>query len=131
MTIHIDIGGEGRHARAINVNPLRTTTTTGTPGRPIPNLVVGHGERMPFADHVADLVTVENAPLRTDTIDEIARVLKPGGVVRLSHPADYAIRTGTHDAVAGALGVLAERSALFGPAGELTTVLRRAVRILR
>ena len=38
--IHIDIGGEGRYPRAVNVNPETLTTTTGAPGRPIPRHVL-------------------------------------------------------------------------------------------
>lgn len=132
MVIHLDIGGEGRHAGAINVNPQGLTTTTGVPGRPIPDLVVARGEALPFASGVADMVTVENAPIRDATLDEIARVLKPGGTVRLLHPTDYAIGQGVHDAVAGA--IRANRAAMvqsFLPDGTTLTVLRRAVDLLR
>ncbi len=132
MTIHLDIGGEGRYPGAINVNPQRLTSTTGAPGRPIPNLVVARGEQLPFADAIADLVTVENAPIRPGMAEEIARVLKPGGVARLSHPTAYAL-SGAHDAVAGALG-LASVSRTFDRAADgisLVTTLRRGVDLLR
>lgn len=129
MTIHIDIGGEGRHRGAINVNPNWVTSTTGAPGRPIPNLVVARGEALPFASGVADLVTVENAPIRPGMIDEIARVLGPGGEVRLLHPADYAISSGAHDAVAGALGLTTRTSAVQA-GGTLATVIRRIASLL-
>src|SRR5436305_396403 len=42
--VHLDIGGEGRYPGAINVNPNTTTSTAGTAGRPIPNLVQATGE---------------------------------------------------------------------------------------
>ncbi len=132
MIVHLDIGGEGRYAGAINVNSGVVTSTTGAPGRPIPNLVAGRGEQLPFASSVADMVTVESAPLRAGAADEIARVLKPGGIVRLLHPVDYAVGAGIHDAVAGALGpdtrVLTRE--LLGD-GTALTVLRRAVDLLR
>jgi SAM-dependent methyltransferase len=131
MLIHFDIGGEGRYAGAINVNPQALTSTTGTPGRPIPSLVVARGERLPFADAIADLVTVENAPLRPGAADEIARVLKPGGTVRLLHPTPYAIGSAAHDAVAGALGTsLASRGA-WSLGDSTLTIMRRAVQLLR
>lgn len=133
MTIHIDIGGEGRYPGAINVNPYAVTSTTGEPGRPIPNLVVGRGERLPIASGIADVISVESAPLRPGAAEEIARVLKPGGLVRLLHPGDYAVGQGIHDAVAGALGnpgsVRTMRTALDD--GSVLTVLRRGVDLLR
>jgi RHS repeat-associated protein len=88
--IHIDIGGEGHFPRAINVNPLTTTTTTGVAGRPIPNLVRAVGEHLPFADQVADIVTIESVPISPVTASEIARVVAGGGEIRLVSPAQYA-----------------------------------------
>jgi RHS repeat-associated protein len=100
--VHIDIGGEGRYRNAINLNPRTTTTTTGESGQPIPNLVQGVGENAPFKNGVADLITVENTPLREGSPSEIARILKPGGEVRLVHPADYA--ASAHQQVINAVG---------------------------
>jgi hypothetical protein len=88
--VHIDIGGEGRYSDAINVNPRTLTTTTGEPGRQIPNLVQALGEKLPFKARVADLITVENTPLKAGAAEQIARVIKPGGEIRLIHPASYA-----------------------------------------
>jgi len=113
--VHIDVGGEGRYPGAINLNPGRTTSTTGTPGRPIPNLVRGRGEQMPFGNRTADIVSVENAPIRPagfrdplgnptpGTAAEIARVVKPGGEIRLTH-APGPQGAGAHPAVAQATG---------------------------
>lgn len=132
MIVHLDIGGEGRYAGAINVNPNALTSTTGTPGRPIPNLVAGRGEQLPFANAIADMVTVESAPIRPGAAEEIARVLKPGGLVRLQHPAEYAMGAGIHDAVAGALGpntTVLTRELLDD--GSALTVLRRGIDLLR
>ena len=130
MIVHLDIGGEGRYPGAFNVNPMGLTSTTGTPGRPIPNLVVGRAEALPIADHVADLVTVESAPIRPGAADEIARVLRPGGEIRLLHPAGYAAET--HGIVATALGadLVSRTTSKFGDDMTLT-VLRRAVDLLR
>jgi len=89
-TVVIDVGGEGAHRGAINLNPNLTTSTTGAPGRPIPNLVLGVGERLPFASHSADTLIVESAPVRAGSAQELARVIRPGGTIRLVHPSDYA-----------------------------------------
>lgn len=90
--IHIDVGGEGRHRRAVNLNPRRETTTSGVPGRPIPRLVQGLGEQMPFRSQTADVLTVENTPLRPGAAAELGRVIRSGGIIVLKHPADYAER---------------------------------------
>lgn len=128
--MHVDIGGEGRYPGAINVNPMGSTSTTGVAGRPIPDLVLGRGEQLPIASGTVDRVTVESAPLRPGAADEIARVLRPGGTVRLLHPTGYA--AAAHEAVAGALGIhLAGRATQQLPDGTTLTVLRRAVDLLR
>ncbi len=99
--VHIDIGGEGRYPRANNVNPNTTTSTTGTPGRVIPNRVPGRGEKLPFPDRHADGISLENTPLSAQTAAEIVRVIKPGGSIRLQHWADYASET--HSLVTNAI----------------------------
>ena len=86
----IDVGGEGRLPHALNLNPGRLTSTTGKPGRPIPRLVQGAGEQMPFPAQVADEIRLENAPLRRGAAGELARVIKPGGRIVLRHPEGYA-----------------------------------------
>jgi hypothetical protein len=86
------------------LNPGRWTTTTGTPGRLIPNRVAGVAEAMPFPDGVADVITVESTPLRAGAAAEIARVIKPGGRIRLVHPTAYALGTGAHQRVIDAVG---------------------------
>jgi len=88
--LHIDIGGEGRYPNATNVNPNNVTSTTGAPGRPIPNHVPGTGQKLPFGNGVADGISLENAPILPETAAEIARVIKPGGSIRLVSPAEYA-----------------------------------------
>jgi len=100
--IVIDIGGEGRHADALNVNPFRVTTTTGAPGRPIPNHVPFDGKRLPFGDRSVDIIHLENSPIRPDTIAEIKRVLRPGGEIRLVGPED--VSASLHQQIADAVG---------------------------
>lgn len=101
--IHIDVGGEGRNPGATNVNPSEVTTTTGSPGRPIPNRVAGTGENLPFPDRSVDIYSLENAPIRPGTISEIARVIKPGGDIRLVGPNVPEVIE-AHQGVANAVG---------------------------
>jgi hypothetical protein len=89
----VDVGGEGAYAGAVNVNPGALTSTTGKPGRPIPNLVNGVAENIPIASQSASVVILENAPIRPGAAAELARVIKKGGTIKLSHPADYASQT--------------------------------------
>ncbi len=64
--------------------------TSTTPERRIPNRVPGRGEKLPFGNSLADGISVESSPIFADTATEIARVLKPGGSVRLFHREGYA-----------------------------------------
>jgi hypothetical protein len=97
--VHIDVGGTGRYPDAINVNsgyageiPVTGPPTylggAGAAGRPIPNLVIARGEKLPFANRSVDILTLQNSPIRPDTISEIARVIKPGGDIRLVGPKE-------------------------------------------
>ena len=56
-------------------------------GIPIPNLVLldswSDEQDYPFADNFADYITMQNAPLTPKNVKEIARCLRPGGVVEL------------------------------------------------
>lgn len=110
------------------MNPVTSTSTTGSPGRAIPQLLVGRGEQLPIASSVVDLVTVENAPIRNGLADEIARVLTPGGRVRLLHPASYARSAGAHDAVAAALGRSLESRTTIELASDMVQTILRVVR---
>ncbi len=101
--VHLDIGGEGRYADAINVNPQSLTSTTGVPGQPIPQRVNAFGEKLPFANKTADAVTLESAPIKVGTANEIARVAKPGSTIRLVSPTDYAIGGSRHQLVIDAI----------------------------
>ena len=57
---------------------------------------------MPIADHVADLVTSENGPVRMPGLaDEIARIIAPGGIIILYNPIS---EERYHDDVAKAVG---------------------------
>jgi len=101
--LHVDLGGEGYFTshgvtcgfrNAINVNARRTNSqmllrgsSTGTGGRPIPLLVRvvdwKYDPPIPLADGVVDYVTMQSAPLTGRNVDEICRILAPGGCVGL------------------------------------------------
>jgi hypothetical protein len=81
----LDIGGEGRHPGAWNLNPRAAATVAGALGRPIPRLICGRGEAIPLPDHSVDLVIVERTPLWPLTLREIERVAKPGAIAILRH----------------------------------------------
>jgi RHS repeat-associated protein len=97
--VHIDIGGEGAHVEAINLNPSTVTSTQGA--NLIPRRVPGVGERLPFSSRTADVITLEGAPLRPGAAEEIGRVIRPGGEVTLVNPSDYA--AAAHQRVADVL----------------------------
>ncbi|MBI3649418.1 MAG: hypothetical protein HY231_00025, partial [Acidobacteria bacterium] len=120
--VHIDVGGEGRYADAINLNPGTHTTTTGTAGSPIPNLVQGVGEAMPFQNNTASLITVENSPLRPGIAGELSRVIRPGGEIRLVHPAEYAMQA--HQQIINAIGGQATQSTVNGITTTIIRVLK-------
>lgn len=82
----LDIGGEGRHLAAWNLN--RRRTQSGGSGRgqePIPRLILARTDAIPLADESVDLIVVERTPLRIAALQEIARVVKADGAVLLRH----------------------------------------------
>jgi N-acyl-D-amino-acid deacylase len=81
----VDIGGEGRHPEAWNVNPSPVKTLGPGRGEPIPRLLAGRAESLPLEDQGVDVVIVEKTPLRKAALLEIARVIAPGGKVILRH----------------------------------------------
>lgn len=83
----LDIGGEGRHAEAWNLNPRAHKTVGADRGRPIPRHILGRGEQIPLPDGWVDLVIVERTPLWPGTLAEIRRVTKPAATVILRHVA--------------------------------------------
>lgn len=89
LPVVLDIGGEGRYQGAINLNPQPLTSTTGQPERIIPNWVPGVGSDIPLGRRTVDIIYLENAPLTTQTMDEMLRVMRPRGNIHLSHPTEY------------------------------------------
>ncbi len=92
LPIHVDVGGEGRYDNALNINPGKYTSTTGEPGRPIPNWVYGRSDELPLPDASVHKLTVESAPLNNQAMSEILRVMRPRSEIELYHPTDYAER---------------------------------------
>lgn len=68
--------------------------------RGLPNLMVGNAEKLPLQSEVLDVVvsldTLEHVPDDEAAVSEIARSLKPGGVLILNVPA-YKWLWGPHD----------------------------------
>ena len=90
----------------MSASPLFLSTQVGgagAAGRPIPNLVVAPGERLPFANQSVDIYTLQNAPIRSITVSEITRVVKPGGDIRLAGPNTPEVRA-AHQRIAGEVG---------------------------
>lgn len=87
MTMTLDIGGEGRHVRAWNLNPSHLKTLGPWKGMPIPRHIPGRAEKIPLPDRSVDHVIVERTPLRRAALQEIARVIASPGSITLRHAA--------------------------------------------
>jgi hypothetical protein len=83
--IILDIGGEGRHPEAWNLNPLDKRSLAPHRGEAICRLIRARGENIPLATSSVDLVIVERTPLRPATLREIRRIVKPGAFILLRH----------------------------------------------
>ena len=116
--VHIDIGGEGRYPKAINVNPGPHQTTTGVWGNPIPNQVKAKGQLLPFSDNSIHAISLENAPITTAIAKEIKRVVKPGGTILLKHHPEYA--AGAHTML---INLVNGQVSQFSSNGYLYTVI--------
>jgi ubiquinone/menaquinone biosynthesis C-methylase UbiE len=81
----IDVGGEGRHPRAWNLNQRRERSGISRAVGPIPRLILARAEAMPLAAASVDLAIVERTPLQRATLRELDRVVKPAGLILLRH----------------------------------------------
>jgi hypothetical protein len=81
----LDIGGEGRHPQAWNVNPSQWRTYGPSRGEPIPRWICGRADAIPLPDRVADVILVERTPLTRAACHELRRVVRPGGTIVLRH----------------------------------------------
>ena len=117
-SVHLDIGGEGRYPNAVNVNRARPDQLP----HAVPNMVRAHGERLPFRDRCADTITLENAQIKPGTGSEIARVIKPGGTIRLVGPADVA-KTAHADIARAVGGTVTQTTTGSGDQAITTTTI--------
>lgn len=81
----VDVGGEGRHPIAWNVNPSPIRTLGRYKGQPIPRWLYGTAESIPLADGAVDWLIVERTPLSLAALKELARVVSPTGRITLRH----------------------------------------------
>lgn len=95
----LDIGGEGRHSEAWNLNPSCVRTLGPRRGLPIPKLIPGRAEAIPLPNQSVDVIIMERTPLRMEAIHEIRRVIRRDGTIILRHalpPIDEPHRTACH-----------------------------------
>jgi len=81
----LDVGGEGRHPAAWNLNPSPTKTRGADRGSPICRLILGRAEAIPLPEQSVHCVIVERTPLRRRALDEIRRITNPAGMILLRH----------------------------------------------
>jgi len=81
----LDIGGEGRHAGAWNVNCSLTRTLGKDAGGPIPRLIVARADALPFPDHCVKSLIVERTPVTSASAREMSRVIQADGQILLRH----------------------------------------------
>lgn len=81
----LDIGGEGCHPDAWNLNPRSRKTVGKQRGELIPLLIQGRGESIPLYDRTVDVLIVERMPLRLATLTEILQVARPSAMIVLRH----------------------------------------------
>jgi hypothetical protein len=81
----LDIGGEGRHPEAWNLNLHATRTCGPDRGSPIPRLIQARGELIPLVDGCVDVLIAERTPLRRATLAEMLRIAQPHAIIILRH----------------------------------------------
>ncbi len=81
----LDIGGEGRHDEAWNLNLSPVKTLGPDRGLPIPRLILGRAEAIPLPNRSAYVILVERTPLRVEALREISRVIRVDGTIILRH----------------------------------------------
>jgi hypothetical protein len=119
----LDIGGEGRHLEAWNLNPKIRKTLGQQRGEPIPRLIQERGERIPLPNRTVDVVIVERTPLRLATLSEMLRVARPSARIILRHACAH--RRDPHQlAVQMLTGAVEQRMAMIGKQPVQETVIR-------
>jgi len=125
----VDIGGEGRHPHAWNVNPSKFRTIGSLGGQPIPRLIQARAFRLPFADDSVDLAIVERTPLSRAALEELDRVLSATGRLVLRH---VPLPRGDRHALAQELirGTIERRTTTIGRQQVIETVIDRAAALV-
>ena len=118
----LDIGGEGRHPSAWNLNPRSRKTLGRQRGELIPLLIQGRGERIPLRDRTVDVLIVERMPLRVATLSEILRVARPSARIILRHAKAHR-RDPHHIAIQVLKGTVERRTAMIGQQPVQETVI--------
>jgi hypothetical protein len=85
MNFVLDIGGEGRHPEAWNLNCRQLRTLGPDAGRLIPRLILGRADAIPLQDGCVDEIIVERTPLNALALAEIRRITSRNGRVVLRH----------------------------------------------
>lgn len=85
----IDVGGEGRHEEAWNVNPSRVRTFGPFRGQPIPRLILGRSDAIPLPNHCVDKIIVERTPLLQIAVFELQRIARPRALIILRHARPF------------------------------------------
>ncbi len=118
----VDIGGEGRHPEAWNVNPSPCKTLGPQRGQPIPRLIRSRAEATPLLDQNTDLIFVERTPLSRASIEEIRRIARPGATIILRHAQAFGLDP--HRIAKEVLrGRRHERECMIGPRTYRETVI--------
>ena len=81
----LDVGGEGRHPNAWNLNPSFVKTIGTKRGEPIPQHISGRADHISLPDRSVDRLICERTPLQLAALREIARVISPNGIITLRH----------------------------------------------
>jgi hypothetical protein len=81
----VDVGGEGRHELASNINFSHFQTIGRDTGRPIPRWLGGRADNIPLPRGVVNWLIVERTPLSKAALREFARVIAPTGRITLRH----------------------------------------------
>ncbi|EGF24903.1 MULTISPECIES: class I SAM-dependent methyltransferase [Rhodopirellula] len=84
----LDVGGEGRYATAVNLNPSAEKTLGPDKGQPIPNRIDGRAEDIPLPESSVKTIVVERTPLKNEAIEEIARVAADDATLVFRRPVD-------------------------------------------
>jgi hypothetical protein len=119
----LDIGGEGRHSEAWNLNPRSRKTLGQQCGQLIPRLIQGRGECIPLPDRIVDVLIVERTPLRSATLSEMLRVASPSARIILRHASAH--RRDPHRLAVQVLrGAVEQRKVMIGRQTVQETVIR-------